>query len=59
MSAGAGIDSFFETLLKSHILLGDMDLLEWFDAAYDAVQRHTVKKVSDSLPRVPLVCSNC
>lgn len=40
---GAGIDSFFETLLKSHILLGDMDLLQWFDDAYDAVQEHTLR----------------
>lgn len=39
---GAGIDSFFETMLKSHILLGDVDLLEWFEDAYDAIQHHTL-----------------
>jgi hypothetical protein len=43
--AGAGMDSFFETLLKSHILLGDSDLLQWFDDAYSAAQHHTLYKV--------------
>lgn len=43
-TVGAGIDSFFETLLKSHILLGDLDLLQWFEDAYKAIQKHTLKK---------------
>lgn len=40
---GAGIDSYFETMLKGHILLGDMDLLQWFEDAYEAIQYHTMK----------------
>eukprot|EP01041_Mallomonas_annulata_P001006 gene1006-1977_t len=41
---GAGIDSFYETMLKSHILLGDERLRIWFEEAYVAVQSHTNHK---------------
>ena len=43
--AGAGIDSFFETMFKAHILLGDEDLLQWFEEAYAAAQYHTYQQV--------------
>jgi len=42
---GAGIDSFYETLLKAGILTGDSYLLDSFGRAYDAVQIHTGYKV--------------
>jgi len=38
---GAGVDSYYETLLKSYILLGDDSLLYWFEEAYQAIQSHT------------------
>jgi|MDSY01.2.fsa_nt_gb hypothetical protein len=38
---GAGIDSFYEYLLKSFILTGDQALLADFEAAYEAAQKHT------------------
>lgn len=44
---GAGIDSFFETMLKSAILLGDSKLLEWFEVAYAAVEKQTVFNVNE------------
>ena len=43
---GAGIDSFFETMLKSSILLGESTLGEWFEEAYLAVEKHTRYQVS-------------
>lgn len=42
---GAGVDSFFETMLKSYIMLGDDKLLVMFQEAYGAVQNHTQHKV--------------
>jgi mannosidase alpha-like ER degradation enhancer 1 len=39
---GAGIDSFYEYLLKAYIMFGDEEMLEWFNAAYAAVQDHTL-----------------
>jgi hypothetical protein len=39
---GAGIDSFFETMLKAYILLGgDNKLYVMFRKAYEAAQKHT------------------
>ncbi len=38
---GAGVDSFYEYLLKAAILLRDDELLSWFTAAYAAVVDHT------------------
>uniref|UniRef100_A0A7S2DSX8 alpha-1,2-Mannosidase n=1 Tax=Octactis speculum TaxID=3111310 RepID=A0A7S2DSX8_9STRA len=38
---GAGIDSFYEYLLKSYILFGDVRFLEMFRDAYKGVQEHT------------------
>ena len=37
---GAGVDSFYEYLLKSYVLLGSRKYLHAFDAAYGAVLRH-------------------
>eukprot|EP00937_MAST-01D_sp_MAST-1D-sp2_P005432 g5432.t1 len=39
---GAGIDSFYEYLLKAHVLLGDAEApyLEMFNAAYAATKQH-------------------
>ncbi len=39
---GAGIDSFYEYLLKAYVMFGDEDLLGWFNTAYAAVQDHTL-----------------
>jgi len=39
---GAGIDSFYEYLLKAYIMFGDDEMLEWFTTAYKAVQDHTL-----------------
>jgi Glycosyl hydrolase family 47 len=38
---GAGIDSFFETMIKSSILLGNPELMSWFEEAYASVQYHS------------------
>lgn len=37
---GAGVDSFYEYLLKAHLLLGDGALYDAFTASYDAIQMH-------------------
>lgn len=39
---GAGIDSFYEYLLKAYVMFGDEELLQWFNTAYAAVQDHTL-----------------
>ncbi|POV98796.1 hypothetical protein PSTT_14174 [Puccinia striiformis] len=39
-SIGAGIDSFYEYILKSHILLQDNSLLEMWNQAYKAVMTY-------------------
>ncbi|KAI8368252.1 glycoside hydrolase [Radiomyces spectabilis] len=39
-STGAGIDSFFEYLLKSYVLFGEHEYLDMFEAAYDGLMRH-------------------
>jgi len=38
---GAGVDSFFEYLLKAYHLTGEQELLDRFDTAYAAANRHT------------------
>lgn len=38
---GAGVDSFYEIILKSAILLGDNKLLKMFETAYIAIQQHS------------------
>lgn len=40
---GAGIDSYYEYLLKAYILLGDEDYLYRFNKHYDAVMRYMVR----------------
>ena len=35
---GAGIDSFYEYLLKAYVMFGDEELLRWFNIGYAAVQ---------------------
>lgn len=42
---GAGIDSFYETLFKGSILLGDDRLLAWYDEAYFAIMNNTLIEV--------------
>ncbi|ETL87727.1 hypothetical protein L917_13128 [Phytophthora nicotianae] len=37
---GAGLDSFFEYLLKYHLISGDSEWLEMFNASYHAVETH-------------------
>ncbi|XP_006897140.1 PREDICTED: ER degradation-enhancing alpha-mannosidase-like protein 1 [Elephantulus edwardii] len=37
---GAGLDSFYEYLLKSYILFGEKEDLEMFNAAYKSIQNH-------------------
>ncbi|ETI40930.1 hypothetical protein F443_13768 [Phytophthora nicotianae P1569] len=37
---GAGLDSFFEYLLKYHLISGDSGWLEMFNASYHAVETH-------------------
>uniref|UniRef100_A0A4W3IGS3 alpha-1,2-Mannosidase n=1 Tax=Callorhinchus milii TaxID=7868 RepID=A0A4W3IGS3_CALMI len=37
---GAGMDSFYEYLLKSYILFGDSEDLEMFNAVYESIQNH-------------------
>jgi len=37
---GAGIDSFYEYLLKAHVLFQDDELLAMFSEAYDAILAH-------------------
>jgi mannosidase alpha-like ER degradation enhancer 1 len=43
-STGAGIDSFFEYLLKAYILFGEEDYLEMFETSYDAIKKHILDK---------------
>ena len=35
------MDSYYETILKSHILLGDSELMSVFEVAYLAIQTYT------------------
>lgn len=37
---GAGLDSFYEYLLKSYILFGEEDDLHMFNAAYRSIQSY-------------------
>ncbi|XP_071948270.1 ER degradation-enhancing alpha-mannosidase-like protein 3 [Antedon mediterranea] len=37
---GAGIDSYYEYLLKSYVLLGEDNYLDWFSAHYEAIMRY-------------------
>lgn len=37
---GAGLDSFYEYLLKSYILFGEKEDLEMFNAAYHSIQNY-------------------
>ncbi|CAJ0833793.1 21767_t:CDS:10 [Entrophospora sp. SA101] len=39
-STGAGIDSFFEYLLKAYVLFGEIEYFEIFNEAYSAILRH-------------------
>ncbi|KAI9488463.1 glycoside hydrolase [Zychaea mexicana] len=39
-STGAGIDSYFEYLLKAYILFGEPEYLDMFDDAYKAIMQH-------------------
>ncbi|ORX49888.1 hypothetical protein DM01DRAFT_1376194 [Hesseltinella vesiculosa] len=43
-STGAGIDSFYEYLLKAYVLFGDKEYLDVFDTAYEAIMRHVVDR---------------
>lgn len=46
---GAGMDSFFETMMKSYIMLGDDRYLAMFEQAYAAAQKHTKHKVEGAV----------
>lgn len=37
---GAGMDSFYEYLLKSYILFGEKEDYKMFQTAYDSIQNH-------------------
>lgn len=37
---GAGMDSFYEYLLKSYILFGEKEDFRMFQAAYESIQNH-------------------
>ena len=37
---GAGLDSFYEYLLKYYIVFGDKDWLDMFQLSYDSIERH-------------------
>lgn len=37
---GAGMDSFYEYLLKSYILFGEKEDYRMFSAAYESIQSH-------------------
>lgn len=37
---GAGMDSFYEYLLKSYILFGEKEDYRMFQAAYESIQNH-------------------
>ncbi len=37
---GAGLDSFYEYLLKAHILFGDDDDLQMFNESYSLIMHH-------------------
>lgn len=37
---GAGMDSFYEYLLKSHVLFGEPSDLEMFNQIYDSIKKH-------------------
>lgn len=37
---GAGMDSFYEYLLKSYILFGEKEDYRMFTAAYESIQNH-------------------
>ncbi|KAG0190433.1 alpha mannosidase-like protein [Apophysomyces sp. BC1034] len=39
-STGAGVDSFFEYLLKAYVLFGEDEYLEMFEEAYTSLMRH-------------------
>jgi hypothetical protein len=43
---GAGMDSFFETMIKAYIMLGDDRYFGMFEEAYAAAQKHTKYKVT-------------
>jgi len=37
---GTSIDSYYEYMLKSHVLFGDIEYLQMFQQAYTAVKSH-------------------
>ena len=39
-STGAGIDSFYEYLLKAYVLFGETEYLDMFSEAYNSVLRY-------------------
>jgi hypothetical protein len=43
-SIGAGVDSFYEYLLKTYILFGDSSFLKMFESAYTAVDMHLIEE---------------
>jgi hypothetical protein len=41
---GGGIDSFFEYLMKAHLLTGKQSYLEMFEEGVNAINRHVRQK---------------
>lgn len=50
---GGGIDSYYETLLKSYILFGDERYFDWFNKAYISIKSNLVYKVRKKIIQEP------
>lgn len=48
---GAGLDSFYEYLLKSYILFGEKEDLDMFNAAYHSIQSYLRRGYVRAAPR--------
>lgn len=56
---GAGLDSFYEYLLKSYILFGEKEDLEMFNAAYQSIQSHLRRGCVSLMALLLFYCSMC
>ena len=56
---GAGIDSYYEYLLKAYILLGDDTYLERFNKVKHTSLMFSSGCISFLLPRLPQLSSQC
>lgn len=53
---GAGLDSFYEYLLKSYILFGEKEDLDMFNAAYHSIQSYLRRGYVCAAPAAPSQC---